>query len=210
MIRLEAIAAGYRGAPVLQDVDLELPRGSLTVLIGPNGSGKSTLLKTIAGLLRPMEGRIWLEGQDLGTYAPKSLARKMALLPQQREIPAMTVRELAAHGRYPHLSFPRTFSPADHRAVEEALEILHLQPLAERLLGTLSGGERQRAYLAMLLAQQAELLLLDEPSVHMDIGCQLELGQLIRELHGRGKTLLVVMHDLASALTLDARLCLME
>ena len=210
MIRMENITAGYRGVTVLRDVNLKLPRGSLTVLIGPNGSGKSTLLKTAAGLIRPEKGEIWLEGQALGAYAPKILARKMALLPQQREVPAMTVWELAAHGRYPHLSFPRTFSPADHQAVEDALESLQLQTLAERQLSTLSGGERQRSYLAMLLAQQAELLLLDEPATHMDIACQLELLALIRELHGKGKTLLVVMHDLAAALTLDARLCLME
>ena len=210
MMRLEKITAGYHGKPILQDVTLELSQGSLTVLIGPNGSGKSTLLKTAAGLIRSMSGNVWLKDKSITQYKPREFAQMVALLPQYRGIPELTVRELAAHGRYPHLRFPRILSAEDRAIVEHALSSVRMDTLANRPLAELSGGERQRAYMAMLLAQEAEILLLDEPATHLDIGCQLEMLELIGELRKQGKTIVVVMHDLGQALSMEARLCLME
>ena len=146
----------------------------------------------------------------MNQYKPREFAKTAAFLPQQREIPELTVRELAAHGRYPHLSFPRILSTEDRAAVEDALLSVRMESLADRPLAELSGGERQRAYVAMLLAQEAELLFLDEPAAHLDVGCQLDMLALIGELRERGKTLVVVMHDLGQAISMEARLCLME
>ena len=210
MMELRDLSAGYRGRPVVRHVDLRLAPGSLTVLIGPNGSGKSTLLRAMAGLLPPLSGGLWLEGKPAAQYTPRQWARRVALLPQARETPALTAGQLVMHGRYPYLAFPRTPTRQDRLAAAGAMERVGAEALAERPLGALSGGERQRVYLAMMLAQQAELLLLDEPATYLDIGHQLEMLELIRSLNGEGRTLVVVMHDLTRALELGGRLCLLE
>ena len=210
MMELRDVSAGYRGRPASHHIDLRLTRGSLTVLIGPNGSGKSTLLRAMAGLLSPLTGGIWLEGREAARYTPRQWARRVALLPQMRSVPALTAGQLVMHGRYPYLAFPRTLTQQDQQAARQALERVGAEGLTDRPLQTLSGGERQRVYLAMLLAQQADLLLLDEPATYLDIGHQLEMLALIRTLSDEGKTLVVVMHDLTHALELGGRICLLE
>ena len=210
MMELQDVSAGYRGRPVVHHVHLRLARGSLTVLIGPNGSGKSTLLRTMAGLLPPLTGGIWLEGQETVRFTPRQWARQVALLPQARPVPELTAGQLVMHGRYPYLAFPRTPTRQDQWAACQALERVGAEALAERPLRDLSGGERQKVYLAMMLAQQADFMLLDEPATYLDIGHQLEMLALIRSLSDEGKTLVVVMHALTHAFDLGGRLCLLE
>ena len=199
MIAFSHVSAGYPGRAVLHDVSFTVPKGKVAALIGPNGCGKTTLLKTACGLLRPLEGEILLGGKPGHCYKRKEFARMCALLPQVRETPALTVEGLVAHGRYPHLSFGRELAAHDRDAVQRAMEEAGVLPLKDRLLPQLSGGERQRAYFAMALAQDAEIFFLDEPTTYLDIGQKYEMLGLVRRLNQRGKTILMVLHDLSLA-----------
>lgn len=201
MMTLHNCRAGYGAETVLNDVSMEISPGRVTALIGPNGSGKSTLLRMAARLIRPEAGEIRLHGKDAQSYTRREYARLVAYLPQQRDVPALSVRALAAHGRYPHLSFPRAMSKADWEIVEDALARAGALPFANRDLRTLSGGERQRAYLAMALSQAGGVLLLDEPAAHLDAGCQFDLLLLLRALAQEGRAVLIALHDIAHALT---------
>ena len=167
--------------------------GSITALIGPNGAGKSTLLRLCARLLRPVSGEILVDGW-MGRDA-KSFARTLAFLPQSRPVPMITVEELVMHGRFAHMGFRPSLK--DREAVECALEKTGLSDLAGRRLGSLSGGQRQKAYLAMMMAQDTQHVLLDEPLTHLDVACQLETAELLREMRNEGKCVVLVMHDLA-------------
>lgn len=195
-MKLEArqLAVGYGGAPVLSGVDFAVPEGKIATLIGANGSGKSTLLKTFGRLRAPLGGAALLDGRSVWAYPPAALARELAILPQLRESPAaLTVGELAALGRYAH----RAGRAADRAAVERALVRTRLSELRDRRLGELSGGERQRAWIAMTLAQEPKTLLLDEPTTYLDIRCQFEVIELVRDLNREmGLTVLMVLHDL--------------
>ena len=211
-IAAEDVTAGYGGRPVLAGLSARLEPGELVGLVGPNGSGKSTLMKALARLLKPAGGAVRLGGEDLRRMAPRAAARRMAFLPQHPSAPpGITVRELVAHGRYPHVPPFRAFRPADHERVEAAIAACDLEALADRDPATLSGGERQRAWIAMALAQEPEALLLDEPLTSLDIGHQLELLGLLRELNDtRGMTVLVALHDLSLAARYCRRLIVME
>lgn len=199
MIALDRLCAGYGGRVKLFDLSLTLRPGVLTGIVGPNGSGKSTLLKAVAGLLAPMGGRMTLDGQDLTRMPPKKRARKIAFMPQSRPVPELTVAQLAAHGRYPYLGARRVLSAQDRALVREAMARAGIAQHAGTLLSELSGGERQRAYLAMLLAQDAPCLLLDEPAAFLDPGAQLDLMRLLRQLALEGRAVAVVLHDLPLA-----------
>lgn len=201
MIALDRLCAGYGGRAKLFDLSLTLRPGVLTGIVGPNGSGKSTLLKAVAGLLMPMGGRMTLDGQDLTRMPPKERARKIAFMPQSRPVPELTVAQLAAHGRYPYLGARRVLSAQDKALVREAMARAGIAQHAGTLLLELSGGERQRAYLAMLLAQDAPCLLLDEPTAFLDPSAQLELMRLLRTLADEGRAVAVVLHDLPLALS---------
>ncbi len=187
---------GYSGQEILRDIHFTVPKGKITGLIGPNGCGKTTLLKTAGGLLPPLAGRVEIAGKPAKGYRPKELARLAALLPQVRETPGITAERLVAHGRYPHLSFGRQLTQNDRRLVAEAMEEAGCAAFRGRDLRELSGGERQRVYIAMALAQDAQALLLDEPTTYLDIGQQLEVMALLRQLSEKGKTVLAVLHDL--------------
>lgn len=199
MIRFENIRGGYAGRQVLQGVSLTVPKGKITALVGPNGCGKTTLLRMACGLNTPSEGRVLIEGRSLEQYKRRELARLLAILPQTRETPALTVERLAAYGRYPHMSLGSRLSSRDRERVEEALREAGVWELRERELRSLSGGERQRAYIAMALAQDSQALLLDEPTTYLDIGQKKEVMELARRLNARGKTILAVLHDLSLA-----------
>lgn len=199
MIEFQNICAGYGGRAVVRNISFTAPKGKITSLIGPNGQGKTTLLRTAGGLLAPQAGRVMLDGRPVDSYRRRELARLAAMLPQVRETPAITVQRLAAHGRYPHLGFGRELTQTDRELVERAMEEAGVQTLRNRELASLSGGERQRAYIAMALAQDREALLLDEPTTYLDIGQRYEVLELIRRLNARGKTVLMVLHDLALA-----------
>ena len=199
MLEIKNMTAGYPGHPVLQDVSLTIPDGAVTVLAGPNGSGKSTLLKALTGIL-PASGSAVLDGQELLTLSGRERARKVAFLPQNRQIPEINVKNLVLHGRFPYLSYPRRYRQEDLRIAEEAMDKMGLAELAERSLTTLSGGQRQKAYIAMALAQDTPVVLLDEPNTFLDIAHQLQLMGEVRALAGEGKTVVLVLHDLSLAL----------
>lgn len=194
----ESLRAGYATSEVLHGVDLSLRPRELTAVVGPNGAGKSTLLRCLAGLLRPLEGRVTLDGVDLRSLDRGAIARRIAVVPQVLELLfPFTVREIVGLGRVARLG-PLGVARADDRvAVDRAIADLDLSGLAERPIDTLSGGERQRAVLAMALAQEGDVLLLDEPTVHLDPAHQRATLDLVRRLaRSRGLVALAVLHDL--------------
>lgn len=196
MIRIENLSKSYGSAQILCDVTLDLPRGGVTALIGPNGAGKSTLLSLIARLIAPDAGRITLDGLDVARAPGAELARKLAILRQENHLVArLSLRELVGFGRFPHSAGRLT--PADRAAIDRALDYLDLQPLADRFVDQLSGGQRQRAFVAMVLAQDTDYLLLDEPLNNLDMKhAQAMMRLLGRAARDLGKTVLVVLHDI--------------
>ncbi|MES1929515.1 iron-chelate-transporting ATPase [Salinisphaera dokdonensis CL-ES53] len=200
MTRLSAqgITAGYQRAAILRDLTLALPEGQLSVLIGSNGCGKSTLLKTLARLLQPWSGEVCLDGADIHRLPTKAVATTLSLLPQQPIAPeGLTVRQLVALGRHPHQSWLSQWSERDEACVEEALARTDLETLASRSVDALSGGQRQRAWIAMAVAQDTPLMLLDEPTSFLDLTHQLEVLDLLKALNrDAGKTIVLVLHDL--------------
>ncbi len=186
--------------PVIDGLDLPLAQGRVTAIVGPNGCGKSTLLNGLARVHAPAGGQVLLDGEAIHSQPTREVARRLALLPQENAAPeGLTVAELVHFGRHPHQGWVARPSHADRLAVAEALSAADLEALADRPLDTLSGGQRQRAWIAMAVAQATPLLLLDEPTSALDLGHQLEVLDLIRELAGRGKTVVIVVHDLGIA-----------
>ncbi|MDO3445275.1 ABC transporter ATP-binding protein [Agrobacterium sp. V1] len=200
-LHCEKITVGYAAAPVLNDVDLAIPDGKITALIGANGSGKSTLLRTLARVIHPSSGTVYLDGKPIRTMAARTVAQSLALLPQSPVSPdGLTVRQLCRFGRHPHKGILSRPSRHDEEIVEQALASTGLLELTERELDRLSGGQRQRAWIAMALAQETPLLLLDEPTTYLDIAHQLEILDLLRKLNtDEGRTIVMVVHDLNHA-----------
>ncbi|WP_287124370.1 ABC transporter ATP-binding protein [Chromohalobacter sp.] len=194
------LSLSYGPVAVIENLDLRLPPGRVTAIVGPNGCGKSTLLAGLSRLLKPRDGTVLLDGADIQRLPSRQLAKRLALLPQQPHAPeALTVAELVRFGRHPHQSWLRQWSPEDKRIVDAALAMTGLTPLAQRPVDALSGGQRQRAWIAMAIAQQTATLLLDEPTSALDLGHQVEVYELIQSLATAGKTIVMVIHDLASA-----------
>jgi len=196
----EHLSLSYNTIPIVHSLDLETPTGRITALIGPNGCGKSTLLKGLARLLKPKVGSVILNGHAIQTIPTKQLARELGILPQAPVAPeGITVRELVAQGRYPHQDWFQQWSRADEDALQKALILTNLASLADRAVDTLSGGQRQRAWIALALAQETKILLLDEPTTHLDLAHQLEVLELLVKLNVEGKTIIMVLHDLNHA-----------
>lgn len=196
----DAVTLAYDRLVVAEDLTVEIPAGSFTVIIGPNGCGKSTLLRALARTLKPRAGRVLLDGAPMDAMRTKAIARRLALLPQSPIAPeAITVGDLVARGRYPHQGLLRQWSTEDARAVDTAMAATEVTDLRERYVSDLSGGQRQRAWLAMALAQETDLLLLDEPTTFLDIAHQFEVMDLCARLHEEGRTLVAVLHDLNQA-----------
>lgn len=210
MIELHQVCAGYGSAPVLNEISFTVPKGSFTTLIGPNGCGKTTLLRAAAGQLPLSAGEIRLHGLPLSAYSRKALAQTAAFMPQTRSIPAITVEALVSHGRFPYLGFSRRMSSRDRDAVRQAMADAGVSQWAGRDLRALSGGERQRAYLAMVLAQDTDIVFLDEPTTYLDLRHQFELLDLVEDLNRREKTVVMVLHDLGHALSRSRQLVLMD
>jgi iron complex transport system ATP-binding protein len=185
---------------VAERLALAIPDGSFTVVVGPNACGKSTLLRALARLLKPRRGGVYLDGELITSRSSKEVARELGLLPQSSTAPdGITVADLVARGRYPHQRLLRQWSRDDERAVAEAMAATRVQDLADRIVDELSGGQRQRVWLAMALAQQTPILLLDEPTTFLDIAHQVEVMDLCAQLHAGGRTLVAVLHDLNQA-----------
>lgn len=197
----ENLTLSYDKKIVIQDLNLIIPQGELTVIIGPNACGKSTLLRTLSRLISPQSGNVLLNGKQINDYATKDVARQLGLLPQSSVAPGdILVEDLVGRGRYPHHHLFSRWGEADRQAVNEAMQATGISELADRQVDTLSGGQRQRVWIAMVLAQQTPLLLLDEPTTWLDITHQIDLLELMQDLNRKlGRTLVVVLHDLNHA-----------
>jgi len=200
MLELQNVRSGYGGREVLHGVSLTFPPGRISVLLGPNGCGKSTLLRTILNLQPVTGGEVLVDGDPVGTLPPGELARRAAYLPQSRSVPNITARRMVLHGRFPYLPWPRKYRKEDYAAAVQALEWAGAADLADRPVPSLSGGQRQKVYLAMALAQDTPSILMDEPTTYLDIRCQLEVMATARRLAEKGKTVVLVLHDLSLAL----------
>jgi iron complex transport system ATP-binding protein len=187
--------------PVVECTRIDVPEGEITALVGPNGSGKSTLLKGLSNHLEPDQGVVALNGRDVQEFGGKELARALGHLSQENDSPGgITVEELVYHGRYPHRGFFDSVSEADHEAVERAIDLAGVDDLRDRELGALSGGQKQLVWIAMVLAQETDVLLLDEPTTFLDLHHQLRVLETIRRLNEQqGVTVAVVLHDLSQA-----------
>jgi iron complex transport system ATP-binding protein len=192
------IVAGYEKKIIINDIDIVIPQNKISVIIGANACGKSTLLKTLARLIKPVSGDILLDGKEIHTVPPKKLARQLGLLPQSPVVPeGITVADLVSRGRFPYQSFLSGLGKKDYEAVEEALELMGIASIANRCVDELSGGQRQRVWIAMALAQQTDILLLDEPTTFLDISHQLEILDLLTDLNRkRNTTIVMVLHDI--------------
>lgn len=209
----EELAFRYEGAAraAVDGVSLRVPAGACTAVLGPNGSGKSTLLRLLLGVLSPSSGRVEFRGRAVREWPRVELAREVGVVPQGEEAAfPMSVREAVAMGRYPHLGPWRREGEADHRAVDEAMARCDVGPLAGRAMSTLSGGERQRVRLARALAQEAPVLALDEPTAALDVGHEMAIFELLRDLGRAGKTVLLVTHNLNLAARYADRLVLLD
>ncbi|MGW8951402.1 ABC transporter ATP-binding protein [Streptomyces sp. NPDC055709] len=197
----ESVTLAYDQRVIAEDLSVEIPDNSFTVIVGPNACGKSTLLRALSRMLKPSTGRVLLDGQTIHSMPAKKVARTLGLLPQSSIAPdGITVGDLVARGRYPHQGLLRQWSREDERVVQESMAATGVAELADRYVDELSGGQRQRVWIAMALAQQTPLLLLDEPTTFLDIQHQLEILDLCAELHEtQGRTLVAVLHDLNQA-----------
>jgi iron complex transport system ATP-binding protein len=200
-VEASEVRVRFGAREALHGVSLTLSKGEMLAIIGPNGSGKSTLLRALGRMRKPESGQVRLDGQNVWRVAPRDFARRVAFLPQAPEAPPdLAVAELVWRGRFPHRGLLSAATLDDREAVESAIAQAGLDALRDRQLATLSGGERQRAWIGLALAQEPELLLLDEPTTFLDIGHQQELlGLLVRLNEERGLTVIMVMHDVAQA-----------
>ncbi|PRX45478.1 iron complex transport system ATP-binding protein [Prauserella shujinwangii] len=197
-LRAEGVRLGYGERVVVDDLDLDVLDGSVTVIIGPNGCGKSTLLRALGRLLRPKAGAVLLDGKRIDRLPTREVARVVGLLPQAPSAPeGLTVADLVSRGRHPHQSWYRQWSGGDEEAVRSALAMTGMDVHAGRVVDELSGGQRQRAWISMTLAQDTSMLLLDEPITYLDLAHQVDVLDLVRRLHTeRGTTVVMVLHDL--------------
>lgn len=197
-LEVRGVTLAYDDRIVVRSLDLVVPPGKITAVVGANASGKSTLLRAMARLLAPREGRVCLDGHDLRDLPTRQVARVLGLLPQSPTAPeGIVVADLVGRGRHPHHRFLSRWSAADDEAVAQALELTGIADLAERCVDELSGGQRQRVWIAMTLAQQTDILLLDEPTTFLDVAHQIEVLDLLTDLNrDRGTTIVMVLHDL--------------
>lgn len=212
LLEAQNISVGYVERRIIDDLSVSLEQGKVTALVGPNGSGKSTLLKSLARLLPVEAGVVYLDGKAIQKLPSQQVARELAILPQNPSAPrGLTVSELVEQGRFPHVGALKMLKHQDHDAVKMALELTNMTAFANRSLDALSGGERQRAWLALTLAQDTKLLLLDEPTTFLDVGYQLEVLELVERLNQeRQMTVILVLHDLNQAARYSQRMLVLK
>lgn len=210
MIEITAVTAGYGRKEVLRGVDMKIPQGGVTTVIGSNGSGKSTLLRAMLGLIPLTGGDIKVDGISVSRMSRGEIARKIAYLPQGKNIPDISAGRMVLHGRFPYLSYPRRYGEKDFRIAEEAMEQMGIRELSESPMRQLSGGMRQKIYIAMALAQQAGVILMDEPTTYLDIGQQFRFARIAGMLSKEGKTVVLVLHDILLALKISDRMAALQ
>lgn len=208
MLEMKTIWSGYRDSMVLKGLSLQVREGEITTILGRNGCGKTTLMKTLIGLLPVRSGEILLDGEAVP--GAKELSKKVAYLSQSKNIPDITAGRYVLHGRFPYLSYPRRYSKTDLEIAENAMKRMGVLELWDSPLCELSGGMRQKVYLAMALAKQAPVVLMDEPTTYLDIGQQRLFAETVKDLASSGKTVVLVLHDVLFALKLSDRICVME
>lgn len=209
MINTCGVSFAYGKTVVLKNISLEFGKGKLYAIVGPNGCGKTTLIKLLSGLNTPKIGSLLLDGQPYGNFKRKDFAKQVALLPQGRNIPNMSVYDFVACGRFPHLGAARRLTSEDKASINAALKSTDTEMFAEKSLKKLSGGERQRVYIAMLLAQNSPYLLLDEPTTHLDISAKFDVMSLLCDIKQNDKCVIAVLHDLELALKYSDEIILM-
>lgn len=196
-LHTEDVTLRYQDRVISRDLTLHIPDGVFTAIVGPNACGKSTLLRALSRLLPPVAGRVVLDGESITRLPTAQVARQLGVLPQSPAAPqGITVSDLVARGRFPHQSFLQQWSPQDSAAVDSAMAQTGISDLAERPISDLSGGQRQRAWIAMVLAQETPILLLDEPTTFLDVVHQVELLELLARLNKSGRTIVAVLHEL--------------
>lgn len=211
MLEFRHISVAVQNTALLDDISLSFPKGKITSIVGPNGCGKTTLLQVLNGSSKVTTGDIFLDDVDYLKLPLQERATKLAFLPQVRTIiPTLPVKTLVEHGRFPHLGFLRRKNAHDIQLVKEAMQFTHIEEYAEQYVDTLSGGIRQRAFLAMVLAQDCDYIVLDEPTTYLDLPGQREFLNLLSNLRNQGKTILLVLHDLNQALRISDRLVVMK
>lgn len=198
VLQSQKLSLGYGDKTIINNIDLDIPEGKITTLIGANGCGKSTLLRSMARLLKPKSGCVLLDGREVFTSSTKEIAKRLAILPQGPVAPeGMSVMQLVRQGRYPHQSWLKQWSEDDERCVMEALAATNMSEFTERTVDSLSGGQRQRAWIAMTLAQNTPVILLDEPTTYLDMSHQIEILDLLFDLNrNSGRTVVMVLHDM--------------
>ncbi|MEK4851891.1 ABC transporter ATP-binding protein [Paenibacillus sp. FSL H7-0756] len=200
-LNTEQLSIGYAETMIVKGLNLSLPTGKITALVGANGSGKSTILKTMARIMKPKSGNVMLDGKSIHNLSTKEVARQLAILPQNPTAPdGLTVSELVGYGRYPHQKGFGSLTPEDRSIIAGAIALTGMNEFRDRPIDRLSGGQRQRAWIAMALAQQTDILFLDEPTTFLDMAHQLEVLQLLQKLNEQeGRTIIMVVHDLNHA-----------
>lgn len=211
-LQVKDLVVGYGNRTIINGVDLSILDGGITTIVGPNGCGKSTLIKAISRVIKPKSGSVWLDGENVHQANSKSIAKKMALLPQGPIAPeGLTVRELVAQGRFPHQTLMRQWSAEDAEAVERAMQDADIHAFADRQITALSGGQRQRVWIAMVLAQQTDFLLLDEPTTFLDMKVQVDVLTLLTKASREvGRTLIMVLHELNMAAAFSDQIVMMR
>lgn len=210
MIELKNVSTGYEGKMVVLDADVTFERGKITVLAGPNGCGKSTLLKSIVGIVPCTRGDIIVDGVSTKNMKAKQLAKTIAYLSQSKKAPDISVMKMVLHGRFPHLGYPRKYRARDIEMAKQAIEWAGLKGETETLVSRLSGGMQQKVYIAMALAQDTDVILMDEPTTYLDVAHQLRLMEMVKNLANEGKTIAMVLHDLTQAMQIADELVVMK
>lgn len=200
-IQVENLDVAYDNHMIIENMNLSIPKGKITMIIGSNGCGKSTLLKSVARIIKPKRGEIKINGKSIKAQAPKEIAKKMAVLPQSPEAPSgLLVKELVAYGRFPYQKPMSGLGEHDLKVIDWALEVTNLKAFANKAMNEISGGQRQRAFIAMALAQETEILVLDEPTTYLDMSHQLEILLLLQKLNREQNcTIVMVLHELNNA-----------